>query len=50
MTAGHILSRLEFRRDMSNEPTFVRGSGLPASAQNTLTAGLVFMFDSREAK
>ncbi len=50
LTAEHILSRLEFRRDMSNEPTFVRGNGLPAGAQNTLTAGLVFMFDSREAK
>ncbi len=50
LTAGHILSRLEFRRDMSNEPTFVKGDGLPAGAQNTLTAGLVFMFDSREAK
>jgi Putative beta-barrel porin-2, OmpL-like. bbp2 len=50
LTAGHILSRLEFRRDVSNEPTFTKGNGLPAGTQNTLTAGLVFMFDSREAK
>ncbi len=50
LTAGHILSRLEFRRDMSNEPTFTKGNGLPVGTQNTLTAGLVFMFDSREAK
>ena len=50
LTAGHILSRLEFRRDMSNEPTFMKGNGLPVGAQNTLAAGLVFMFDSREAK
>ena len=50
LTAGHILSRLEFRRDMSNEPTFVKGNGLPAGAQNTLTAGLVFMFDTHEAR
>ncbi|HVO80447.1 MAG TPA: porin [Terriglobales bacterium] len=50
LIAGHILSRLEYRRDMSNAPTFVRGDGLPATAQNTVTAGLVFMFDSREAK
>ena len=50
MIAGHIMTRLEFRRDISDEPTFLKGSGLPASAQNTVTAGLVFMFDSREAK
>jgi hypothetical protein len=50
MIAGHILSRLEFRRDISNQPAFVKGNGLPVSAQNTVTAGVVFMFDSREAK
>ena len=50
MIAGHIMSRLEFRRDMSNEPTFLKGSNSQALAQNTVTAGLVFMFDSREAK
>lgn len=48
--ASHIISRLEVRRDMSNAPTFLKGSSLPATAQNTVTAGLVFMFDSREAK
>ena len=48
--ANHIMSRLEFRRDMSNEPTFLKGAGLPVTAQNTVTAGFVFMFDSREAK
>ena len=50
MIAGHILSRLEYRRDISNAPTFVKGDGLPVTGQNTVTAGLVFMFDSREAK
>lgn len=50
MIAGHIMSRLEYRRDISNQPTFVKGGGLPVTAQNTVTAGLVFMFDSREAK
>jgi len=48
--ASHILTRLEFRRDISNRPTFVRGNNNPAMAQNTAAAGLVFMFDSREAK
>jgi hypothetical protein len=46
----HILGRLEFRRDLSNRPTFERGNGLPSDAQNTVTAGMVFMFDSREGK
>jgi hypothetical protein len=35
---------------MSNIPAFVKGSGTPVNAQNTMTAGLVFMFDSREAR
>jgi len=50
MIGGHLMSRLEFRRDISNQPSFLKGAGLPVKAQNTLTAGLVFMFDSREAK
>jgi len=50
MIASHILSRLDFRRDMSDLPTFVKGNGLPVTAQNTMTAGVVFMFDSREAR
>ena len=50
MVASHILTRLEFRRDTSNQPTFAKGNNLPVKAQNTATAGLVFMFDSREAK
>jgi hypothetical protein len=44
----HILTRFEFRRDTSNEPAFTKGV-TPVFAQNTATAGLVFMFDSREA-
>ena len=49
MMAHHIISRFEFRRDMSNQPVFLKGSN-PVLDQNTLTAGLVFTFDSREAK
>jgi Putative beta-barrel porin-2, OmpL-like. bbp2 len=49
LMAHHIISRLEFRRDMSNQPVFLKGSS-PVLDQNTLTAGLVFTFDSREAK
>jgi hypothetical protein len=49
LIAHHILTRMEFRRDMSNEPSFFKANS-PVMAQNTLTAGLVFTFDSREAK
>ena len=49
VVAHHIISRFEFRRDMSNQPSFLKGEN-PVTAQNTLTAGLVFTFDSREGK
>lgn len=49
LMAHHIISRFEFRRDMANQPVFLKGSN-PVLDQNTLTAGLVFTFDSREAK
>lgn len=49
LMAHHIISRFEFRRDMSNQPVFLKGSD-PVLGQNTLTAGLVFTFDSREGK
>jgi hypothetical protein len=46
--ATHILGRLEFRRDMANNPIFLKGTSLPVRKQNTLSAGMVFVFDSRE--
>lgn len=49
LVAHHIISRFEYRRDMSNQPVFLKGTN-PVLDQNTLTAGLVFTFDSREAK
>jgi hypothetical protein len=49
LMAHHIISRLEYRRDMSNQPVFLKGTN-PVLDQNTLTAGMVFTFDSREAK
>jgi outer membrane murein-binding lipoprotein Lpp len=42
-----LITKLEFRRDYSNQPTFVKGE-LPAGAQNTVAAGLVYTFDARE--
>lgn len=47
--AHHLLTRLEFRRDYSNQPTFTKGDS-PAGAQNTVAAGMVYVFDSREAQ
>jgi len=47
LVAGHIISRFEYRHDMSNQPYFPKGVD-PIKYQNTLTAGLVFTFDSRE--
>lgn len=49
LVAHHIISRFEFRRDLASQPIFLKGSN-PVLDQNTLTAGLVFTFDSREAK
>jgi hypothetical protein len=49
IVAHHIISRFEYRRDMSNQPAFLKGSA-PVKDQDTLTAGLVFTFDSREGR
>ena len=47
LIAKHIISRLEFRRDMSNKDAFLKGN-TPVGVQNTMTAGLVYTFDTRE--
>ena len=45
--AGSLITRLEFRRDMSNQPSFVKGAA-PVKSQNTVAAGLVYTFDMKE--
>jgi Putative beta-barrel porin-2, OmpL-like. bbp2 len=45
--AKHLISRLEFRRDMSNQPSMLRGS-TPTTDQNTVLAGLMYAFDIHE--
>lgn len=47
LIAKHIISRLEFRRDMSNKDVFLKGN-TPVGGQNTMTAGMVYTFDTRE--
>jgi hypothetical protein len=49
LVSHHIISRIEFRHDVSNQPVFFKGTA-PVLAQNTLAAGMVFTFDSREGK
>jgi hypothetical protein len=46
--ATHILTRLEFRHDVANNPIFTKGTSTPVNNQTTLTAGMVFLFDTRE--
>jgi hypothetical protein len=46
--ASHIISRLEFRHDVANNPIFTKGTSSPVNSQSTVTAGLVFLFDTRE--
>lgn len=48
--AGHIISRLEYRRDMSNQPIFFDHSAATPTLknQNTFTAGVVYTLDKTE--
>jgi hypothetical protein len=45
--ASRIISRLEYRRDISSRPYFLRGNDSLSDHQDTLTAGLVFTFDTK---
>jgi hypothetical protein len=45
--AGSLITRFEYRHDYSTEPTFVKGNS-PAGSQDTLAAGLIYVFDTRE--
>ena len=44
---GGLLARLEFRRDMSDEPFFVKDGGGTVKGQNTFGVGLVYAFGRR---
>jgi hypothetical protein len=54
MLAAKIISRLEFRRDMSSADVFPYRSGPPSyspvDSQNTVTLGLIYAFSSADAK
>jgi hypothetical protein len=50
MLASKIITRLEFRRDMSDQDVFPYRTGLLKDAQNTVTLGMVYAFSSADAK
>jgi len=43
--ASHLITRAEFRHDISQQPFFQKGQGL-ANTQNTLTGALILTFDT----
>lgn len=47
--ATHLITRLEFRHDMSNQATFLKNS-TPALGQSTIAAGLMFVLEPSETK
>jgi len=44
---GNLITRLEYRRDMSSRPTLFKGT-TPVNYQDTLEAGLIYTFDLKE--
>jgi hypothetical protein len=48
--AGHLLSRLEYRHDDSNQNFFQRGGPSFVKGQTTVDAGLVFVLEPSETK
>src|SRR5579862_4844642 len=50
MLASKIITRLEFRRDMSDHDVFPYRTGLFRDSQNTVTLGMVYAFSSADAK
>jgi hypothetical protein len=46
---GSLITRLEYRRDMSNQPSLLKGSA-PVKSQDTVAAGLIYTFDIKELK
>ncbi len=49
LIARHLITRLEFRRDVANRSSLLKGD-VPVTRQNTLARGLIYRFDTRESK
>lgn len=48
--AHNLISRLEFRRDMSDAPFFPRGAAEFSKNQNTMDIGMIYVFDIHGAE
>ena len=46
--AGNLLTRFEFRREYSNQPTFLKGPDRIVDGQNTVILGPVYSFDASD--
>jgi len=46
--SGSLITRLEYRHDYSNQPTYMKGSGTPVKSQDTLAAALIYVFSSND--
>jgi hypothetical protein len=42
-----LITRLEYRRDMSNRPSLFKGA-MPVDQQDTVEVGLIYTFDLKE--
>ena len=49
IVAKHLITRWEYRRDMSSRPVFVKGLGM-IDHQDTFTGGLIYSFDVKDLK
>ncbi len=47
--AGSLITRLEYRRDMSNRPSFLKGIR-PVRQQDTVAGALIYTFDVKELR
>ena len=50
MLASTLMTRFEYRYNFASHPIFLRGASEARKEQSTLTLGMVYSFDSRNAK
>jgi len=50
IVAKHLITRWEYRRDMSNWAVFAKGGEPPIDHQDTFTGGLIYSFDVKDLK
>ena len=46
--AGHLITRLEYRYDMSAKDFFYLGGTRATTNQNTITAGMIFVLEPNQ--